>query len=211
MERRSAPNTQDRPEASRGHVPTDLKRLTRAELIRVICGPQTQIAGTPDKRSRKALRTHAPIMLVNGSVRSGQTVVFEQGDIVVVGSVNSGAEITAGGSIHVDGALRGKAHAGTSGGTGARIFCQRLEAELLQIDGLARRSDDLDSNLVGRPAHAWRELNHIGLAPLSTIPEVIPAEVIPAATELARCGSVAPPRPTWLSWARRVIRGASER
>jgi septum site-determining protein MinC len=40
-------------------------------------------------------------------VRSGQSVIFPQGDLTILGSVASGSEVVAGGSIHIYGALRG--------------------------------------------------------------------------------------------------------
>jgi septum site-determining protein MinC len=73
----------------------------------------------------------------------------------VLGSVGSGAEVMAGGSIHIYGALRGRAMAGTSGDRKARIFCQRLEAELLAIDGYYRTAEDLDAKLLKKPVQAW--------------------------------------------------------
>lgn len=94
-------------------------------------------------------------LIVGHSVRSGQSVVSEKGDIVIVGSVASGAEIMAGGSIHVYGALRGRAVAGLAGNPGARIFCRKLEAELLAIDGLYRTADDVEPALRGRAVQAW--------------------------------------------------------
>ena len=62
--------------------------------------------------------------------------------MTVVGSVASGAEIVAGGSIHVYGTLRGRAIAGLLGNARARIFCRRLEAELLAIDGVYSTADE---------------------------------------------------------------------
>ena len=73
----------------------------------------------------------------------------------------------AGGSIHIYGALRGRAYAGTSDQLGARIFCQKLEAELVAIGGISRMCDDLETSLRGRAAHAWRAGNNIELAALS--------------------------------------------
>ena len=58
-------------------------------------------------------------------MRSGQSVVFPDGDVTVVGSVASGAEVVAGGSLHIYGTLRGRALAGANGNTGALIFCQQ--------------------------------------------------------------------------------------
>ena len=94
-------------------------------------------------------------LLVDHSVRSGQSVVCERGDVIVVGSVASGAEIMAGGSIHIYGTLRGRAIAGVAGNAKARIFCRRLEAELLAIDGLYRTADAMDPGLRGRAVQAW--------------------------------------------------------
>ena len=67
-----------------------------------------------------------PNLLLDSPVRSGQAISNE-GDVTVLGSVGSGAEIVAGGSIHVYGALRGRAMAGSSGNAAARIFCKRLK------------------------------------------------------------------------------------
>jgi len=94
-------------------------------------------------------------LLIDQPVRSGQSVVFEKGDVTVVGSVASGAEVIAGGSIHVYGALRGRAIAGLTGNNRARIFCRRMEAELLAIDGVYQTADDMNATLRGKPVQAW--------------------------------------------------------
>jgi len=92
----------------------------------------------------------ARTLLLETPLRSGQYIEHLDGDVIVVGSVASGAEIVAGGSIHIYGALRGRAIAGASDGR-ARIFCRKLEAELLSIDGLYMTADDMDAQLRGRP------------------------------------------------------------
>jgi septum site-determining protein MinC len=98
----------------------------------------------------------APVsLLVDAPVRSGQAVYHPDGDVTVLGSVGSGAEVMAGGSIHIYGALRGRAMAGTSGNRNARIYCYRLHAELLAVDGYYRTAEHLDANLVGKPVTAW--------------------------------------------------------
>jgi septum site-determining protein MinC len=97
-------------------------------------------------------------LLLESPVRSGQSIFFPSGDVTVLGSVASGAEIVAGGSIHVYGTLRGRAMAGASGGNRqARIFCSKIEAELLAIDGFYRTIDDLEESLCARPVQAWLE------------------------------------------------------
>ncbi len=118
---------------------------------------------TPQARqSRYGLaepRAGGPVhsLLVEEPVRSGQSLVFPQGDVTVIGSVASGSEVVAGGSIHVYGALRGRAFAGTSGNAGARIFCNRFDAELLVIDGLYKTADDFDPALRGAQVQARLE------------------------------------------------------
>ncbi len=82
--------------------------------------------------------------LITTPIRSGQTVVAETGDLIVVGSVSSGAELIAAGNIHIYGPLRGRASAGVFGDETARIFCQSLEAELVSIAGLYHTSESLD-------------------------------------------------------------------
>ena len=96
-------------------------------------------------------------LTLKGPIRSGQTVLFDRGDVTVLGSVASGAEIIAGGSIHVYGALRGRAIAGFAGQSGAHVFCRRMEAELIAIDGVYKIADDMPQSLRGKPVHATLE------------------------------------------------------
>ena len=96
-------------------------------------------------------------MLLETPVRSGQSIVFAEGDVTVLGSVGSGAEVVAGGSIHVYGTLRGRAMAGINGNSAARIFCQKIEAELLAIDGYYQTAEQIADSLRNRPAQAWLE------------------------------------------------------
>jgi septum site-determining protein MinC len=105
-------------------------------------------------------------LMIETPVRSGQSVVFPGGDVTVVGSVASGAEVIAGGSIHVYGALRGRAMAGSTGNARARIFCRRIEAELVAIDGLYRTAEDIDETLRRRPVQAWLEGDVMHITPL---------------------------------------------
>src|ERR1700687_3518400 len=96
-------------------------------------------------------------LLIESPVRSGQSVVFAEGDVTVLGSVGSGAEIVAGGSIHIYGTLRGRAMAGGNGNSAARIYCQKIEAELLAIDGYYQTAEEIDATLRNRPAQAFLE------------------------------------------------------
>src|SRR5215204_7268978 len=70
-----------------------LKRLTRAELIAIIAKLETSSSDRDECVADKIVSRHAPTMLLNESVRSGQRLTFEEGDVIIVGSVGSGAEI----------------------------------------------------------------------------------------------------------------------
>ena len=107
-----------------------------------------------------------PCLFIDKPVRSGQIVEFPAGDVTVIGSVGSGAEINAGGSIHVYGTLRGRALAGTAGDCAARIFCRSFHAELMAINGYYRVADNLDPSLRGRPIQARLEGLRMTLNPL---------------------------------------------
>jgi septum site-determining protein MinC len=106
-------------------------------------------------------------LLIDSPVRSGQSIVFAEGDVTVLGSVGSGAEIVAGGSIHVYGTLRGRAMAGVNGNSAARIFCQKIEAELLAIDGYYQTVEDINETLRNRPAQAWLDGGIMRITPLN--------------------------------------------
>jgi septum site-determining protein MinC len=107
-------------------------------------------AAPPAPKEQKAAS-----MMIETPVRSGQSVVFIEGDVTVLGSVGSGAEIIAGGSIHVYGTLRGQAMAGAAGNPRARIFCHRFEAELLAIGSYYRTADEIGESLRRGPVQAW--------------------------------------------------------
>ena len=106
----------------------------------------------------------AAARVIEGAVRSGQSIVFPEGDLTIIGPVSSGAEVVAGGSIHVYGALRGRAVAGSTGNKQARIFCRELEAELLAIDGHYKTADDIAADVLGRATQAWLESDTIRVA-----------------------------------------------
>ncbi|WP_404414891.1 septum site-determining protein MinC [Marinospirillum sp.] len=98
-----------------------------------------------DRPATAANQEEMPRTLVHqGTVRSGQQLINEKGDLVVMGSVNPGAEVLASGQIHVYGAIRGRALAGIQGDQQARIFTLRLEAELIAIAGHYQTSYSAD-------------------------------------------------------------------
>jgi septum site-determining protein MinC len=93
--------------------------------------------------------------------------VFTEGDVTVVGSVGSGAEVIAGGSIHIYGTLRGRALAGVTGDRLARIFCRRVQAEFLSIDSYYKVADDIADDLRNHAAQAWLEGKSLKISALN--------------------------------------------
>lgn len=117
--------------------------------------PEAEAAGETVITAEPLATKATPSIVVTQPVRSGQSLFFPEGDVTIIGSVASGAEVVAGGSIHIYGALRGRAMAGTTGNASARIFCRKLEAELIAIDGFYKTADDMEQNLRGKSVQIW--------------------------------------------------------
>jgi septum site-determining protein MinC len=81
-------------------------------------------------------------MIIDTPVRAGQRVYAHGCDLIVTAAVNNGAELIADGSIHVYAPLRGRALAGASGDSDARIFALSMEPELVSIAGYYRTFED---------------------------------------------------------------------
>ncbi len=88
-----------------------------------------------------------PTLLVRRTLRSGQRVRYN-GNVVVLGDVNPGAEIVAAGDIVVMGTLRGVAHAGATGSGDAVVAAFRLQPMQLRVGSVIGRAPD------GQPARA---------------------------------------------------------
>lgn len=123
-------------ESARDRAPQALLEVSsteRHEIIREIPGPATMVVDRP--------------------LRSGQKVYARGADLVVLAMVSQGAEVVADGNIHVYAPLRGKAMAGASGNTSARIFSLCLEPELISIAGVYRTSETpLSTDVQGKSA-----------------------------------------------------------
>jgi septum site-determining protein MinC len=81
-------------------------------------------------------------MIVDTPVRAGQRIYARGTDLIITAAVNNGAEIIADGSIHVYAPLHGRALAGASGNTNARIFALSMQPELVSIAGVYRTFDE---------------------------------------------------------------------
>jgi septum site-determining protein MinC len=105
-------------------------------------------------------------LMVRTPIRSGQSVFHAHGDVIVLGSVASGSEIVAAGSIHVYGTLRGRASAGALGNTAARVFCRKNEAELLSVDGWYCTAEEMEASWRGKAVQAFLDNDKLRIAPL---------------------------------------------
>jgi septum site-determining protein MinC len=131
-----------------------------------LVAPLTGREAALETKAPEPAEPEPPSLLVESPVRSGQSIVFEAGDVTVVGAVASGAEVIAGGSIHIYGPLRGRAIAGLAQGEAARIFCTRLEAELVGVGQLYRTADNWGANLQGRAVQVRCDRGALRLSPL---------------------------------------------
>jgi len=127
--------------------------------------PESPPAPAPDNAPRG--REQPASLLIEEPVRSGRSVAFVEGDVTILGSVGSGAEIIAGGSIHIYGTLRGQAMAGVTGNRRARIFCHRFEAELLAIGSYYKTADEIDDSMRSGPIQAWLDGNTLKISAMN--------------------------------------------
>jgi septum site-determining protein MinC len=114
----------------------------------------------------EARRAPSPALVVREPVRGGQQIYAPDGDIIVVAPVGHGAELIAGGHIHVYGSLRGRAFAGIDGDENAMIFCDQLDAELLSIAGIHMVNEQIDERLLKKRAKVACDGERLVLAPL---------------------------------------------
>ena len=129
-----------------------LKEIVEKEYRLTVAEVRCQNSMASDALAR---RTDLPVKLVSSSqiggadsaARNGSTVlrgtrrsgstVHHEGDLVILGDGNPGADISATGDIVVYGALRGVAHAGSSGETGATILALSIRPIQLKIGPLS--------------------------------------------------------------------------
>lgn len=90
-----------------------------------------------------------PAMVIDQPVRAGQRIYARGGDLIIMAAVNNGAEVIADGSIHIYAPLRGRALAGATGDTQARIFARTMEPELVSIAGIYRTFENGFPDLPG--------------------------------------------------------------
>ena len=122
--------------------------------------PARRESAAPAKATKAAAPApvaSSPGLVQKTPVRSGQQLYAENRDLTVLTTVGAGAEVIADGSIHIYGALRGRALAGAQGNADARIFCREFHAELVAIAGHYKVLDDVPKELHGKPVQVWLE------------------------------------------------------
>jgi septum site-determining protein MinC len=143
------------PVALQGGTPKQQEMAEFLELA-ILAGnkPITPPDADRSNQAKPALKS-AVAKLITRPIRSGQRAYAAGRDLIVLASVSSGAEVIADGNIHVYGTLRGRALAGVRGNREARIFCQKLKAELVAIAGQYRVSDQLEAFHSDTPAQVY--------------------------------------------------------
>lgn len=145
----------------------------RAQYERADGAPPPAPAPAPARREPEPPRAPAPAAaqsqpgLVHAApVRSGQQIYADHRDLTVLTAVGAGAEVIADGSVHIYGALRGRALAGAQGNAQARIFCREFHAELVAVAGHYKVLEDIPKDLIGKPVQVWLEDDQLRIAAL---------------------------------------------
>lgn len=132
-------------------IPVAIRNAAPDQIQAAINAGFAILRDTPNPRDKEKLSTttqNTPKILssriITEPVRSGQQIYAPDGDLIIVNQVSHGSELIADGSIHVYGALRGRALAGINGNQQARIFCNSLEAELVSVAGNYKLSEDIE-------------------------------------------------------------------
>ncbi len=143
------------PVAVQGGTPQQHEMAEFLELAVLSNNKPRKSAPTPQSKQQQATPKSASAKLVTRPIRSGQRVYAAGRDLIILASVSSGAEVIADGNIHVYGTLRGRALAGVRGDREARIFCLKLQSELVAIAGQYRVSEQLESSLADGPTQIY--------------------------------------------------------
>ncbi len=100
-----------------------------------------QIYFTAKENKKKRHDKNQDTILIRRTLRSGQRIKYHT-NIVVIGDVNPGAEVIAGGDIIVLGKLRGVVHAGAGGREEAQVVALSLQPTQLRIASIISRPPD---------------------------------------------------------------------
>lgn len=154
------PAVSQMPPSSQEPVPTpEPMREPESAIVQEVVPPVTM-------ENQAQQQAYAETMVVTQPIRSGQKVYAQGGDLLVLSSVSTGAEILADGHIHVYGTLRGRAIAGAQGNENARIFCNDLQADLIAIAGFYTISDDIPEDKQKKAVQIFLRKEQLLIEPL---------------------------------------------
>jgi septum site-determining protein MinC len=118
------------------------RAAARALDVRAISNDAPPVAERTPAPPTTPIPTNGDGLLIHRTLRSGQAVQHP-GHVVIIGDVNPGAEVIAGGDIIIWGRLRGVVHAGASGDNQAVVCALQLRPTQLRIGShIARTPDD---------------------------------------------------------------------
>ncbi|WP_379965827.1 septum site-determining protein MinC [Ectobacillus sp. sgz5001026] len=116
----------------------DLRTLIRNKRSLVVGTIESEVV---TKEQALEWKRETEITSVTRVIRSGQTLEV-QGDLLLIGDVNPGGRVLAGGNIFIIGALRGSAHAGYYGNRKAIIAASVMKPLQIKIDDVLNHSID---------------------------------------------------------------------
>lgn len=127
------------------------ERYPEEDTLKIEDTKEIEVTETEDAVDSEGIKKYnketekLPTLYIHRTLRSGQSISSE-GNMVIIGDVNPGAEVIAKGDITVWGILGGIAHAGSDGNTYSRIRALKLNAIQIRIgDVFARRPDTVNT------------------------------------------------------------------
>ena len=111
--------------------------------VKEIIFEDIEVRNTEDNEERKMFSGiyEGRTKFIRKAIRGGQTIKYS-GNIVIIGDVNHGAEVFAGGNIIVLGCIKGNVFAGINGNSNAVIAAFSLQPEILKIGNIMAISPD---------------------------------------------------------------------
>jgi septum site-determining protein MinC len=120
----------------------ELKSLIRQKKNLVVDDIESNVI---TKQEAEQLKSETEVVTVARIIRSGQ-VLKVPGDLLLIGDVNPGGTVIAGGNIFIMGALKGIAHAGYLGNDQAVITASGMRPAQLRISNCLNRAPESEQS-----------------------------------------------------------------
>ncbi|WP_342432461.1 septum site-determining protein MinC [Neobacillus sp. FSL H8-0543] len=118
------------------------------------------VSNVVTREEAERLKAENEVVTIARIVRSGQ-VLEVPGDLLLIGDVNPGGTVIAGGNIYILGSLKGIAHAGAFGNEQAVIAASSMKPSQLRIsEHLNRSPDSIQDNEKREMECAYIDENH---------------------------------------------------